>query len=483
MAVADLPTVTIKGRHILRVGKWNGRVYTLADLDNIVESFDALRGEYDPPMKLGHNKNQELLASDGLPAAGWVSALRREGSSLIADIRNVPAKLASVIKAGGYNKVSSEIMFNCRIGDKVHPAVLRAVSWLGADPPAVSGLSDVYEMYAQESSKELAGEFETVTLSIEDGNATGPTIGSTINSEVYEAITDFVEQKLEYGEITVDEAAAITGMITGVMSNITAGLGDLATRPCMTYMDDQSTDSMSVALKATTLQDDIAALVARISEEAKGQKGAPAARTYLASVAEKIGKMKFPDPSESESEDSGSDGKENVANNSLKEGEIMQDEKLRELLGLSADADAAAIEAEMLSRNAELIRIRATSVELSDHQALVAKVEELTLREKTRDAEVVVDTAISDGKLLPKQRPWAIKYCLSAKDEFATFIADQPKVIDFSTRGSSEGEDDDKIVVLSDTTRKIATVMGNSEEALADTRTTAEKLAAMRKAQ
>lgn len=156
-------TRDIPGVEILDVGIWNGREYTLADLDALVDSFCSLKDIYSPPAKLGHNPEQRLLASDGLPAAGWVSNLYRRGEKLVADFSKVPAKVADLIQAGGYRTRSSEIWFNAEFDGTTYPAVLKAVSWLGEDAPAVSGLDDIVKLYTKAPDREP--ELHSVELS------------------------------------------------------------------------------------------------------------------------------------------------------------------------------------------------------------------------------------------------------------------------------------------------------------------------------
>jgi cation transport regulator ChaB len=154
----DLPTVNLKGVEILAVGTWSGSkeaTYTKEDLDGIVDAFKALTGDpklnYEAPAKLGHDGKQKLLQSDGYPAAGWVASLKRKGDKLVADFKNVPAKIGALIDAGGYKKVSSEIYQDYEMGGKVYPLVLKAVSFLGGDIPAVKTIKDILATYKDES--------------------------------------------------------------------------------------------------------------------------------------------------------------------------------------------------------------------------------------------------------------------------------------------------------------------------------------------
>jgi len=149
---ASLETRNLTGVEILAPGTWNGDPYTSADLDQIVSAFYALQGKVSPPGKLGHDRGQALAQRDGYPAIGWVSKVYRVGQKLVADFEKVPAKVAALIQAGAYNKVSSEIYFDLPMDGTVYPRVLRAVSFLGADSPAVKdiqSISDVAALYGE----------------------------------------------------------------------------------------------------------------------------------------------------------------------------------------------------------------------------------------------------------------------------------------------------------------------------------------------
>ncbi len=158
----ELETVDIPNVEILAVGKWQGsvtRTYKLETLQNLVKSFKALLANaelnYEPPLKLGHDDDQAIIQESGLPSIGWVKALKVKGDKLVADFAKVPKKLADIIKAGGYKKVSSELYFDYAIGGKTWPAVLKAVSLLGADVPAVKTIADIRAMYDEKEQAEV----------------------------------------------------------------------------------------------------------------------------------------------------------------------------------------------------------------------------------------------------------------------------------------------------------------------------------------
>ena len=78
-------------------------------------------------MVIGHPKTDS-------PAYGWVEALKREGKTLLAKLKQVQPDFAELVRAGRYKKRSI-----CLNGD----GSLRHVGFLGGAPPAVKGLAEV----------------------------------------------------------------------------------------------------------------------------------------------------------------------------------------------------------------------------------------------------------------------------------------------------------------------------------------------------
>ena len=139
-------TFNIQGVEVFAEGTWNGDKYTADDLDAMVTAFSEAGVE--PPLKLGHNSEQE---KDGQPAFGWVGKVYREGKKLLADFKDLPLTVYEAIKRGNYKKISSEIYWNFTRGDKVFPRVLKAVALLGADIPAVSDIAAIEGLYKQDT--------------------------------------------------------------------------------------------------------------------------------------------------------------------------------------------------------------------------------------------------------------------------------------------------------------------------------------------
>lgn len=157
-------TKSIKGIEIFSCGKWNGDEYTIEDLQEMVKAFEENKNGARPYIKLGHDSKQKLLQEDGLPAAGWIDKIYIQGNKLIADVVDIPSKIYALIKARAYRKVSSEIFWNIKIGEKTYKRMLSAVALLGSDTPGVMNLNDILAMYNLKETYEKIGQGETLDL-------------------------------------------------------------------------------------------------------------------------------------------------------------------------------------------------------------------------------------------------------------------------------------------------------------------------------
>ena len=137
----------IKGVEIFAEGTWNDFEITSDILKDIVSGFESTKSFIKPVLKLGHNKEQDLLKNDGLPAAGWVSNVYIQGKKLLGDFVDIPEKIYELIKKKAYRKVSIELCSGYSFDDKTYPYLLTAVALLGSDLPAVKTISDILGMY------------------------------------------------------------------------------------------------------------------------------------------------------------------------------------------------------------------------------------------------------------------------------------------------------------------------------------------------
>lgn len=154
----------IRGVEIFSTGNWNGDDYTHKDLEEMVKAFNE-NPHVKPYLKLGHDSKQKLLQSDGYPAAGWIDRVYIKGSKLCADFVDIPSKIYDLIVNKAYKKVSSEIFWNIKVGDKTYSRMLAAVALLGADTPGVMNLNDILAMYKKlENNYEKIGSGDAMDL-------------------------------------------------------------------------------------------------------------------------------------------------------------------------------------------------------------------------------------------------------------------------------------------------------------------------------
>jgi hypothetical protein len=125
-------------------------------LDEIVDNFYKLREEIRPPIKLGHEEEQNLIQKEGYPNAGEIINVKRLNNTkkIIAEFSNVPEEIVTLIEGGQYKRVSSEIYVDY-IDSKgeSHGPALRAVAILGADIPKIKTLKDLTLIYNSEEEQ------------------------------------------------------------------------------------------------------------------------------------------------------------------------------------------------------------------------------------------------------------------------------------------------------------------------------------------
>jgi len=98
-----------------------------------------------------------------------------------------------------------------------------------------------------------------------------------------------------------------------------------------------------------------------------------------------------------------------------------------------------------------------------DVRSLQTQVGTLTKTLAEREAKAAVNEAISSGKVLPAQRPWAESYALSDPAGFKTYVETAPKSAIVRTLGDSSSDDEDEAAkkVLSDAEISVASQLGS----------------------
>jgi len=119
--------------------------------------LDALAGDYDPQL---HEAPVTIDHAQTGPAYGWVKGLHRVGDRLVASLRDISDEFLSWLKKGTYRKRSIELYRRFTATGRPY---LRAVSFLGACPPEVKGLTDpVFEDEGEFVHVDFRDEIETV---------------------------------------------------------------------------------------------------------------------------------------------------------------------------------------------------------------------------------------------------------------------------------------------------------------------------------
>ena len=455
-----METVNIANVEIAAVGKWHGMAngkpveieITAKDLDALVDSFDELSGNeklnYEPPVKLGHDDKQKLLQEDGYPAAGWIDSVKKVGNKLVSAWRDVPKKIAELIKAGAYRKISPEFYSDYAIGGKTYSRVLKAVSLLGADIPAIKSTKDIAALYGSEAMLDEQGvPFQT--LLFEDS-----------------------------GEVTLDE----------IMSDLDAWLekaegkihGKAGSPVIRTYLKEVKSKLKALMAKDSKLSESLSKKMDSIYSAWRAQMPPQSivAESNIGWVTEtfddyviieKLGKFfKVPYSDKDGNITFEMDKAEEVKREtkyikaSENTEEVIMEKEIRALLELDEKADILAT-VKALKEKAEA---KAEVVSLVEHQATESKVKVLETKLAERERDERVSKAISAGKLTPAQSKLPVMLTLAEKDPsgFQAFVDAQPVVVKFGELGAEGGNPDE--VTLTEAEISLGEKLGVSKEAL-----------------
>jgi hypothetical protein len=146
-----LPTKDLHDVPMLDAGTWRSMsgetvTFTKKDLAELVASFNATKDVLKPFAKLGHIFDEDQRARTGAPSVGRMANLRltNEGNRIIGSLLNVPLKLARLMEAKSYTRLSPEIFRDFKDAKgKVYRLAFKAVSILGATLPACHTLDDI----------------------------------------------------------------------------------------------------------------------------------------------------------------------------------------------------------------------------------------------------------------------------------------------------------------------------------------------------
>ena len=159
----------VKNVELFALNQEHSKGFTIEMLKDMVKNFKLLKTYHEVPMAvLGHGETQELLSESGLPAAGWLSALKLFGEKLIGDFKDVPKLIAPLLKNGAYKKRSVEVYKQFKYGEKTLGPVIRRIAFLGFDIPKIKGLSDIVARYSEAGSIRSTEDLDLKTFFMED---------------------------------------------------------------------------------------------------------------------------------------------------------------------------------------------------------------------------------------------------------------------------------------------------------------------------
>jgi len=162
------------------------REFTKSDLKQVAESYNS--SIHEAPIRIGHEDN------DKVPAWGWVKGVKLKGEDLYAEVEFSPL-MQDYVSNGLYKKVSASFYApESKINPEPGQWSLRHVAMLGAQPPAVKGLTGF--AYAEESGTEGVLDF-AATIKLSPDQVFDEELGPTLKTE---------ESPLEYLKNSIEEA-------------------------------------------------------------------------------------------------------------------------------------------------------------------------------------------------------------------------------------------------------------------------------------
>ncbi len=138
-------SANIEGMMVFKPGTHNGRKFTDKEIEAVVENFKKLKGQIRPKLKITHKENQKSVA--GLASYGDVTdvyaKIVKGIKGLFVKIVNVPEQVVKWIKDRRFPERSIELWPEIKVDGKVYKWVLRNVSLLGHEAPAVPGMEPI----------------------------------------------------------------------------------------------------------------------------------------------------------------------------------------------------------------------------------------------------------------------------------------------------------------------------------------------------
>lgn len=467
--MATLKTRELTDVEILRPGNFHGQgcppegcPFTVEMFGDMVEAQTELAGKFDAPVKLGHDDDQKLVQEDGFPSAGWIKSLRLNGEVLMADLTQVPEKVAQLIDAGAYRKRSAEVAPNLEIDGRKFKWVVTGLALLGADLPAVDSLDDIRALYQKVDLKladnvtpaffdfgvpdpptvDLASvktrlrELREAARALVKGKKGSPVLDALFRDlqEGIERIVSPKPEKMNRTDLAVWTGAFINDLPDTAFALVEAGGEkdeDGRTTPrSLRHLPHHGTDGLDLPHLRNALGLDEENVLKLWPEEAQELSRLPQSKLSPALRRRALAHLQ----AHAREEDVGDENRQAIveAIGKLQEAAMAMDEKaIRELLKLDEKADVAAAVRKLHEQAAKgggngntPESVEEVRSELTKTQADVLKLQTVNL---TAEIDGVVDGAITTGRLLPAQRENARKMAATDLAAFKVFIEQQPE--------------------------------------------------------
>lgn len=144
-----LETKELHDVEIFEAGTWKGKPYTEKDIDEMIQHVNDRLVE--PYININHDNDLTGRWKKDLNVGsfGFINGMKREGTKLLANFKQVPKLIAELIEAGFLKKRSIELWNKYKHANgNLYNNFLEAVTFHGADGlPAVNSLADIVKLY------------------------------------------------------------------------------------------------------------------------------------------------------------------------------------------------------------------------------------------------------------------------------------------------------------------------------------------------
>ncbi len=294
-------TFRIDDWQVFGPGYHKGKLYTLADCWQVVDNFNRLSTGNAPyiraKVRLGHDTQQQLASSLGLPNAGQVVGLNKTPRGFSVNLDNIPKKvmvwnpvakrpelydIEEAVRNGNYNDGSVEYIW--KVPDPVDPSkfvigpVMDGIALLGGERPAVPGQDSptIPSTVFSACYREIGGrqcEVECIAFSeMFMPNPAAP--DATANDKPADMSRDQILEALKAQGIDVSDPMIADKTDEELQEILKQGQGDQFSNP------DAGTPPMSTAAVTTPAQNPAPADMQTLMSEF---------RTFMADMGKRIG--------------------------------------------------------------------------------------------------------------------------------------------------------------------------------------------------